>query len=59
MRYFLILSFLLICNGTIPCQNGSKKLKSNLTNCTIPLDRLVDSLKLDKRRTKIHVSKLK
>ena len=61
MRYFMILSFLLICNGTIPCQNNNaqKKLESHFTNYTIPLAKLMDSLKVNKRQAKIHVSKLK
>jgi murein L,D-transpeptidase YafK len=61
MRYFFIFIFLAVCNGLSFFQDNSvkKKPESNLINYNISLDRLLDSLKLNKMHAKIHVSKLK
>jgi len=60
MRVLVPMFFILAaCNGQSSKNNSSGESKNELINYSIPLDKLVDSLKLKKTHAKIVVSKSK
>jgi len=61
MKYIILFLILILPLGHSFCQENNAKFNANSTyiNYNISLKHLVDSLKLDKRHAKIHVSKYK